>query len=252
MNKVALALLPHPDDAEFLCTGTLMRLAREHGWAIHVATMTAGDCGSAEHGPDEIAAIRRAEGRAAAESIGASYHCVEARDLRVFLTNDLIERVVRLMAKTRPAIVLTHSPDDYHTDHEMTSRVVRAAAFAAPIPNYLHGRWDDPPLEHVPHLYYCDPTEGKDVFGRPIVPAFRIDVSPQIADKEVMLTYHASQRNWLLKHHGMDDYLRAMREWSAAQGRPAGVAYAEGFRQHLGHGYPQDNLIGALLGGIPS
>ena len=65
-----------------------------------------------------------------------------------------------------------------------------------------------------------------------------------------MLACHASQRNWLIKHHGMDDYLRAMRDWSAKQGQAAGVKYAEGFRQHLGHSYPQGNLIANMLGGI--
>ncbi|HJZ94787.1 MAG TPA: PIG-L deacetylase family protein [Gemmataceae bacterium] len=251
MTQVALALLAHPDDAEFLCAGTLLRLAREHGWAIHVGTMTAGDCGSAEHGPVEISAIRRAEARAAADSIGATYHCVQALDLRVYVTDELVDRVVRLMAQVRPSLVLTHSPDDYHMDHEMTSRVVRAATFAAPIPNFLHGRWGDlQPLDRIPYLYYCDPVEGKDLFGHPIRPAFRVDVSKQIADKERALACHASQRNWLIKHHGMDDYLRAMRDWSAQQGKAVGVAYAEGYRQHLGHSYPQDNLLGRLLGGI--
>jgi hypothetical protein len=49
----------------------------------------------------------------------------------------------------------------------------------------------------------------------------------------------------------VDDYLRAMRDWSAAQGERAGVRFAEGFRQHLGHSYPQDNLVGKLLDAIP-
>ena len=35
---------------------------------------------------------------------------------------------------------------------------------------------------------------------------------------------------------------------SAQRGRAAGAAFAEGFRQHLGHSYPQDNLLGELLG----
>jgi hypothetical protein len=39
-----------------------------------------------------------------------------------------------------------------------------------------------------------------------------------------------------------------MHEWSAARGRATGVAFAEGFRQHLGHSYPQNNLLGELLG----
>jgi LmbE family N-acetylglucosaminyl deacetylase len=88
------------------------------------------------------------------------------------------------------------------------------------------------------------------LFGNPIRPAFWIDVSAQMDEKEQMLKCHASQREWLLKHHGMDDYLHAMRDWSTKQGQAAGVPFAEGFRQHLGHSYPQDNLIGRLLGGI--
>ena len=55
----ALAIGAHPDDAEFLCAGTLARLRAEHGWAVHIASMTPGDCGSAEHTPDAIARRRR-------------------------------------------------------------------------------------------------------------------------------------------------------------------------------------------------
>ena len=105
-----------------------------------------------------------------------------------------------------------------------------------------------PALAHIPHLYYCDPIEGKDALGRPVEPAFRIDVSGVIEAKAAMLAAHASQRDWLLKHHGMDQYLQAMRDWGAVRGRQAGVAFAEGFRQHLGHSYPQDNLLAQILG----
>lgn len=248
MPDTVLAILAHPDDAEFLCAGTLIRLREERGWDVHIATMTAGDCGSNEHTPDEIARIRRQEGADAAGLMGATYHCVEERDLRVFFNEASMERIVHLLTRVNPTIVITHSPDDYHLDHEMTSTIVRAATFAAPIPNYLHGRWKNPPLAHIPHLYYCDPLEGKDLFGRPIVPAFRIDISKTIDLKTKMLSAHASQRNWLIKHHGVDDYLRAMREWAETQGRAAGVPLAEGFRQHLGHSYPQKNLLGELLG----
>jgi LmbE family N-acetylglucosaminyl deacetylase len=251
MSRAALAIVAHPDDIEFLCAGTLIRLVREHGWSVHMATMTAGDCGSSELSPAEISTKRRAEAKASADRIGAHYHCVGALDLRVYLNDDMVDRIVRLLADVRPDVVFTHSPDDYHMDHELTSRIVRAATFAAPIPNFLHGRWGDKrPIDHIPHLYYCDPVEGKDLYGNPIRPAFWIDVSNQIEEKERMLACHASQREWLIKHHGMDDYLRAMRDWTATQGRAAGVAFAEGYRQHLGHSYPQDNLIGKLLGGI--
>jgi LmbE family N-acetylglucosaminyl deacetylase len=249
MADVVLSVLAHPDDAEFLCAGSLIRLAREHGWQLHIATMTPGDCGSAELPPEEISRVRRAEGAAAAAVIGGTYHCLEERDLQVFYNERTLEAVTRLLRRVRPRLVLTHSPADYMLDHEMTGTVVRAAAFAAPVPNFLRDRGHGPPLEHIPHLYYCDPIEGKDAFGRPVAPGVCVDVSGVIDTKAEMLACHASQRAWLLKHHGMDQYLQAMRDWGAARGRPLGVAYAEGFRQHLGHSYPQDDLLGRLLGG---
>ncbi len=247
MSGVVLSVLAHPDDAEFLCAGTLIRLAREHGWAAHVATMTPGDCGSAELPPEAISAVRRREGAHAAALIGATYHCLEERDLLIVYGEPALERVTRLLREVRPTVVLTHSPADYMLDHEVTSAVVRAAAFAAPIPNFLAGRLP-PPLAHIPHLYYCDPIEGKDALGRDVEPGFCVDVSSVIEDKAAMLARHASQREWLLKHHGMDQYVQAMRDWSAHRGRRIQAAYAEGFRQHLGHSYPQNNLLARLLG----
>src|SRR5207248_9089422 len=128
--------------------------------------------------------------------------------------------------------ILTHSPADYMLDHEVTSTLARAAAFAAPIPNCFRDRGHAQPLEHIPHLYYCDAIEGKDLFGRPILPGFATDISNVIEVKATMLAAHVSQRDWLLKHHGMDRYVEAMMNWAAKQGVRHGVPYAEGFRQH--------------------
>jgi hypothetical protein len=58
-----------------------------------------------------------------------------------------------------------------------------------------------------------------------------------------MLACHTSQREWLRSHHGIDEYLDKMTKWAAGYGRECGCAYAEGFRQHLGHGYPRDPLL---------
>src|SRR5262249_48231755 len=113
LMPAALALLAHPDDAEFLCAGTLYRLRSEKGWAIHIATMTPGDCGSTEHPPEEIAKIRRGEGSSAAKILGAAYSCLEERDLRVIYSEAALEKVVEFIRRVRPDIVLTHSPDDY-------------------------------------------------------------------------------------------------------------------------------------------
>jgi hypothetical protein len=105
-------------------------------------------------------------------------------------------------------------------------------------------------LEKIPHLYYCDAIEGKDALGQDLPPGFCIDIGSVIETKAEMLARHTSQRNWLIKHHGMDNYIESMRQWSAHRGAEHAVAFAEGFRQHLGHSYPQDNLLGKLLGWV--
>lgn len=247
MVRVALSVLAHPDDAEFLCAGTLARLRREHGFDVHIASMTAGDCGSVEHRALEISRLRRDEGAAAAALMGASYHCMGERDLLILYGERSLAKVTRLLRLVRPDIVFTHSPSDYMVDHEMTSLVTRAATFAAPVPNFLEEHRLGPPLAHIPHLYYCDAIEGKDPLGREVPPGFVIDISAVVETKAAMLARHSSQRDWLLKHHGMDQYVEAMKQWSARRGESIGVAYGEGFRQHLGHSYPQDNLLRELL-----
>ena len=83
--------------------------------------------------------------------------------------------------------------------------------------------------------------------GNKIKPQFLIDITSTLETKSQMLAAHASQRDWLLKHHGMDQYLISMRDFAAQQGKEIGVPAAEGFRQHLGHSYPQDNILISLL-----
>src|SRR5262245_46248529 len=177
MPNVVLSVLAHPDDAEFLCCGTMIRLMREHGWQAHIASMTPGDCGSAELPPEEISRMRRAEGAKAAGHIGARYHCLEERDLLIFYQERPLEKITKLLREVRPRIVLTHSPSDYMLDHEMTSTLTRAAVFGAPAPNFCCDRGHGPAIEHIPHLYYCDPIEGKDLMGRDVPPGFCIDIS---------------------------------------------------------------------------
>jgi LmbE family N-acetylglucosaminyl deacetylase len=248
MPPVVLSVLAHPDDAEFFCAGTLIRLVREHGWHAHIASMTAGDCGTTQMTPEAISQVRRAEGTRAAALIGATYHCLEEKDLLICYNEQTLEKVVRLLRAVRPDVVLTHSPADYILDHEMTSMVTRAAVFAAPAPNFLCDRGHAVPLERLPHLYYCDPAEGKDALGQAVPCDFVIDIGAVVDLKAEMLACHASQREWLLRQHGMDHYVQSMRDWSAERGRPHHHSFAEGFRQHLGHSYPQDNRLGTLLG----
>ncbi len=248
MANVVLSVLAHPDDAEFLCAGTMIRLVRERGWRAEIASLTAGDCGTIDRSAAEISGVRRGEAARAAALLGAGYTCLEERDLLIFYNEVSLEKVTRLLRTVRPQIVLTHSPHDYLLDHEVTSTLTRAAVFAAPAPNFLSDRGHPPALEQTPHLYYCDAIEGKDALGRPIEASFCIDISSARAAKTSMLACHASQREWLRKHHGMDHYIDAMHTWGQTRGEAFGLPMGEGFCQHLGHGYPQDPLLQNLLG----
>jgi LmbE family N-acetylglucosaminyl deacetylase len=103
-------------------------------------------------------------------------------------------------------------------------------------------------LPKIPHLYYVDAIEGADRDGRPQPAGFHVDVSRVFEIKRQMLACHASQRNWLLRQHGIDEYLDSQAKWGARRGLEVGVAQAEAFRQYLGHAYPHDNLLLKLLG----
>lgn len=245
-----LAIHSHPDDIELQCAGTLLRL-KALGHGISVATMTAGDCGSATLGPIEIARVRRAEARQAAEKLGADYHCLEFSDLSILVDDDSRRRVTELVRKVRPDVVFTAPPVDYMSDHEFTSRLVRDACFNAACPNYMTRQWDPAPATTaIPWLYYCDPIAGTDIYGRDLPPDFVVDISGEMERKIELLACHASQREWLRRQHGMDEYLDGCRRWSARRGGEIGVAYGEGFTQHRGHPYPHADWLGQQLTGV--
>jgi LmbE family N-acetylglucosaminyl deacetylase len=187
----------HPDDAEILAGGTLALLASS-GHRVTIISMTAGDCGSGSHGAKEISTIRQREATAAAKLIGADYHCAKFRDLAIFNTDDSRRRVTELIRKTRPDIILTASPVDYHCDHEATSVLVRDACFAASVPNYLTNTKDPaPPLHAIRHLYFVDSIGGLDRSGSSIAPDFVVNVKTTFKSKRLMLAAHETQRAWL-------------------------------------------------------
>lgn len=240
-----LAIHAHPDDIEILAGGTLALLAGR-GHQITMATFTAGDCGSQTLGPEEIAAIRLREAAAAAARIGAEYFCLGFRDLAIFEDDASRRTVMDALRRARPEIVLAASPVDYMCDHEAASALARDCCFAAPMPNYRTTR---PPIAAVPHLYFMDPLGGRDRENRVVRPDFVVDVGAVFERKREMLAEHASQREWLRTHHGVDEYLLEMERWTKERGALAGVSHGEGFRQYLGHAYPATRALQQLLSG---
>jgi LmbE family N-acetylglucosaminyl deacetylase len=239
-SKVALSLCAHPDDAEFLCAGTLA-LLHQKGWHIHIATMTPGDCGTTKYSREQVSTIRKDEAAKSAAVLDGEYHCLECDDFFIMYDRSTLLKAVELLRRLKPTIVFTLSPEDYMVDHTTAGKLAMTACFASGVPNInIEGV---EPFEPVPYLYYMDPVEGKDIFGSEIRPEMVVDISSTLKTKEKMLCCHKSQRDWLMEHHRVDEYVTSMKRWASARGRLIGVRYAEGFRQHRGHAFPQDNIL---------
>jgi LmbE family N-acetylglucosaminyl deacetylase len=245
-TRTVLAVGAHPDDVEMLCAGTLA-LLHAKGWKVECATMTPGDCGSTTRTRADISAIRKKEAASSAALLNGNYRCLECDDIFIAYDRPTLLKVIALVRQIRPALVFTMSPEDYMIDHEMTSALVRTACFSAGM-NNIHTDGVEP-FPGIPHLYYLDPMEGKDALGRVVHPTTIVDISSTIGNKEQMFLCHESQLNWLMSHHGVDDSIESLRLLSAKRGKMVGVPYAEGFRQHLGHAYPQDNILTQELSG---
>src|SRR4030042_3266263 len=244
-SKIALSFGAHPDDAEFFCAGTLALLYQK-GWQIHISTMTPGDCGTIEDTREEISNIRRAEAAKAAAILDGQYHCLECDDIFIMYDRPTLIKSIELVRKIKPTIVFALSPEDYMVDHITAGKLAMTACFAGGGRNIeIEGV---EAFEPVPYLYYMDPAEGKDTFRNKVQPQMVVDISSAIATKEKMLCCHESQRNWLKAHHNMDEYVETMKRWSMSRGSVIGVRDAEGFRQHLGHAYPHDNILKKELG----
>jgi LmbE family N-acetylglucosaminyl deacetylase len=228
-----------------MSAGTLA-LLHIKGWRVSIATMTPGDCGSAKYRREDISRIRCAEATEAAALLDGTYHCLGCDDAFVMYDRPTLLRAIELLRKVRPTVVFAPSPSDYMADHEVTSALIQTACFVCGMPNIQTP--GEEPFEKIPYLYYVDPVEGMDKLGNLIEPSVLVDITEMMETKEKMLCCHASQREWLMAHHGMDEYVESMKRFARKRGERIGCRYAEGFRQHLGHPFPKDSILKTELG----
>jgi N-acetylglucosamine malate deacetylase 1 len=239
-----LAAFAHPDDIEFLCAGTL-RLLVGKGWELRCVTLSGGDMGAPAGSREETRGRRIREANTAAGVLGGTYAWAGMNDLEIHYCPEQVRQLTEVFRQFAPDVILTHSPRCYMIDHEETVKLVRMAAFAMAIPLFPAPTPATP--QGVPALYYSDAMEGKDQFGDPVEAHFWIGMETVFPHRQKALECHESQREWLRSHHGLDDYLQNNEQLARLHGARAGVAMAEGFRQHLGHGYPQRNVLAEAL-----
>ncbi len=174
-----LAVMAHPDDAELLCGGTLIRCADE-GLRTAVLDLTRGEFGSS--GNEDS---RAAEAERAAATMGLAYRAsAELPDAG--LANDDESRVVVAgwLRRLRPRVVITHWPVARHPDHRAAAELTRDASFMAGLEN-LQAEGDP----HRPHSVVHALTFHDDA----PLPTFVVDITAQMERKIETLRCYPSQ-----------------------------------------------------------
>jgi LmbE family N-acetylglucosaminyl deacetylase len=132
--KRALCIAAHPDDVEFYCGGTVVRMARR-GVVVELVLATSGDKGSHDKTKSraKVARIREREQETAAEILGImGVRFLRHPDAELIENLELREEFVREIRTTRPDVLLTFDPNvayRYHPDHRVVGRVALDAAW---------------------------------------------------------------------------------------------------------------------------
>jgi LmbE family N-acetylglucosaminyl deacetylase len=220
----ALVVFAHPDDAEFMCGGTIARWVREDTM-VHYVCCTDGSAGSNEPGAtrEEMREIRERELRAAADVLGvASVTLLGFVDGELEVTLDLRRAVTREVRRVRPDVVVAQDPSriwragEYvnHPDHRSAGTAALAAVNPDAPTRLQFPELLDEGLEpfEVPNLWLG--TDDADTF---------VDVTDTMDVKVKALQAHGSQ----IAAMDLEDIVRRRAEEA---GRLAGVPLAEGFR----------------------
>lgn len=124
MKLDILAFAAHPDDIELACSGTLIKHIKNRS-KVGIIDLTEGELGS--RGNREI---RYQEAEAASKIIGNSIReNLNLGDGFFEQSKDSLIRVIEMIRKYQPEIVLCNAISDRHPDHGRGSELVKRAAF---------------------------------------------------------------------------------------------------------------------------
>lgn len=126
-----LAIAAHPDDAELLCGGTLIKAAHR-GHATGILDLSAGELGT--RGSTET---RRTESKRAAEVMGlAVRRNLGLPDGAIRNDEESRRRLVEELRELRPRLVILPYFEGRHPDHRFASQLGYDACYLAGLKNY--------------------------------------------------------------------------------------------------------------------
>lgn len=218
-----LAFGAHPDDVELGCAGTILSHI-EKGKTIGIIDLTHGELGT--RGSAEL---RLEESAAAAKAMGLTVR--ETLDMPDgFIENNVENRlkVVTMLRKYRPHLVLCNALHDRHTDHGKAGALVAEACFIAGLAKITTLQDEQPQLPWRPKvvLHYI-----QDYYIKPDVV---VDITSYFDAKMAVVKTYSSQfysdnsaepQTPISVPHFFD-FLQGR---ALDMGRYAGVKYAEGF-----------------------
>lgn len=185
-----LAIGAHQDDNEFCCGGLAHKYVKM-GYEVRFLSMTNGSGGHHILTPEETIKQRTKESAAVAEYLGITYDVWEIEDCT--LTADLAtrERLIRYIREFQPDLIITHRPNDYHTDHRAAGLLVQDASYILTVP---HACPDVPALRKMPIIMYSEDSFKNPQFSPDIV----LDMDEEIDTKLHIAHLNESQvYEWL-------------------------------------------------------
>ncbi|MBE3566028.1 MAG: PIG-L family deacetylase [Thermogemmatispora sp.] len=205
-----LVVMAHPDDAEFLCGGTIARLTAQ-GCEVSYLLATRGQRGSDDPAmtPERLAVIREAEQRRAAEVLGVRQVLfLDYVDGDVEPSLQMRREIARMVRLLKPEVVFTFDPwqrYQVHPDHRAVGLCTLDALAASRNLMYYPEQFAETGGPHrVRQIYFFASDQ----------PNHWVDISAVIDRKVEALLCHASQMR------GRD--AQAIRELVLQRGRPLG------------------------------
>ncbi len=171
-----LAIAAHRDDVELTCGGTLIKAAAR-GQRIAIVDLTQGEMGT--RGSVEL---RAAEASRAAEILGVTARVnLGFPDAGIMNTLEARNKLVRVIRRFTPRVVIAPSPHGRHPDHRVTSELVRDACFLSGLAKLE----PDLPRHRPLKLLYC--TSYREDSAKP---TFVVDISDEFERKlEAVMAY---------------------------------------------------------------
>lgn len=181
-----LVIGAHPDDCE-IKAGGLAAMYRANGHAVKFVSVTNGCAGHQQMLPGPLAERRLAETAAVTEMTGIEYEVLDHRDGHLVADVESRFRIIALIRRYQPDLILTHRPNDYHPDHRATSTLVCDAAYMVIVPHIVP---EVPALRVNPVIAYLS-----DNFQRPapFAPTVVVDVEPVLDQILDQMACHESQ-----------------------------------------------------------